>query len=268
MNHIRSFSEKCKRSDSTLRSYLKKEVSNTSDLNRSATGEDAGVNDVTKSLGLAGNNTNTTKTDVPNQENIILISDDLANPNDEILNTKSIENIFTCLQCREDFRKKEHIDIHICSILLNDVQNSLPTELGISESVHETKHPVSAQSVKETEIQNRVFISPPRAEYKCKNCGAGFVEQKSLNFHEKSKMCLKFRFTCEKCNRVFTNEKLLQIHKNENHPSEYGFQCKQCDKRFENDGQLHYHKQYHKKIKKHQCPQCDKGINYIYQIYK
>lgn len=247
MNNIHSFNEKCKRSDFTLRSYLKKGKSNTSDLNLPATGKDAVVKDVIKLFGPADDDTQTKKTDILNQENIILIGDELANSNDEILNTKSIENIFTCLQCREDFRNKEDINIHICSILLNEVPN-------------DTKHPVSAQSYRENEIQNRVFITPPRAEYKCKNCGAGFVEQKSLNFHEKSKMCLKFRFTCEKCNRVFTNEKLLQIHKNEDHPSEYELQCKQCDKRFENDGQLHYHKQYHKKMKKHQCPQCDKGI--------
>lgn len=130
----------------------------------------------------------------------------------------------------------------------------------------------------------------------CKECGSGFVNQRSLNVHVSRHA--NGLFKCETCQRIFDNNLKLKEHEkavhrgmNKRHKCDFCDQrfigviaksahmvkehglpvpeakCPACDKTFKNHKYLTTHKRtYHMMEKRHKCPECEKMFYSTHEV--
>lgn len=203
-----------------------------------------------------------------NPENTNLIA---ANP-PEIVDSSSLEikDKYECEKCKMEFVRKKNFENHILKYhndqeTADDEPLSKRLRLNLSRS-------------KETDNSKIELEENPEAK-KCKNCGALYLNEKSLRLHERRNACQQTSYECDVCKKIFTDQKLFTEHTT-THPQQQEeeiitksaeisqsndpdrkYPCDLCPKAFKMLSTLKDHRRVHTGDKPFTCSICNRGFS-------
>jgi uncharacterized Zn-finger protein len=174
---------------------------------------------------------------------------------------------FKCSVCEMEFVRKKNFDNHLRRFHNGENEKDSPDKKKLRLSL--VRGP-------DTELMKQELQENPEAK-KCKDCGALYLNEKSLKLHEKRNACRQETYECDVCKKIFTDQKLFTEH-TESHPQQHDqeqevqpplepadplkkFPCQICSKAFKMMSTLKDHMRTHTGDKPYVCSICNRGFS-------
>lgn len=253
LNKCFAFREKCVRTSSTLRAYLdlseddeavdepfsnEKRVTRQTKDNRKDEESKEGsyeeievtqemvdaaksemVLEMTDQMNILNPTSSNVKIQSQNDNELVFIIQELSGtsePNKEIQSSSPSElkgenNKLTCYTCKMEFVRKKNFDNHMKRFHSGEGEDDVAPE--------NKRLKLSLTRAAGGEQMKKNLVANPDAK-KCKNCGALYLNEKSLKLHEaRGNACKQESYACDVCNKIFTDQKLFTEH-TESHPQQ------------------------------------------------
>ena len=194
-------------------------------------------------------------------------SGEIDQEEEEVRQDSSLKRKFKCSTCEMEFVRKKNFDNH-----LRRFHN------GLNEKDSPDKKKIRFSLVRgpDTDQLKQELLENPEAK-KCKDCGALYLNEKSLKLHEKRNACKQEVYECNVCKKIFTDQKLFSDH-TESHPQQQEqeqevqkvtepidplkkFSCEVCSKSFKMMSTLKDHMRTHTGAKPFVCSICNRGFS-------
>lgn len=174
---------------------------------------------------------------------------------------------FKCTTCEMEFVRKKNFDNHLRKFHNGENEEIAPENKRLR---------LSLARGQDTEQLKQELQENPEAK-KCKDCGALYLNEKSLKLHEKRNACKQEVYECDVCKKIFTDQKLFTEH-TESHPQQQQeqdevkaaselvdptkkFPCTICSKSFKMMSTLKDHTRTHTGDKPYVCTICNRGFS-------
>ncbi|XP_055525753.1 zinc finger protein 431-like [Wyeomyia smithii] len=187
-------------------------------------------------------------------------------------------NPHVCSECNEEFKNYRLLYVHKQKVHQKNVPKSLREKqcetcklcrLRFAKGSELMEHIRSVHSEEEYPVLQcphcpKTFMLPTRlsvhklihsGRYACKECGAGHVDKKKLQYHMDLKHSDGRLYTCSDCPTTFTSLHQLTLH-TVLHTKGKQFQCEYCEKAFLRRFQLVIHTRIHTGEKPFECVGC------------
>lgn len=184
---------------------------------------------------------------------------------EEVRQDTELREKFKCGVCEMEFVRKKNFDNHLRRFHNGENETDAPDRKKLRLSL--VRGP-------DTEQLKQELLDNPEAK-KCKDCGALYLNEKSLKLHEKRNACRQETYECDVCKKIFTDQKLFTNH-TKSHPQQQEqeiqaviepadplkkFSCQECSKAFKMMSTLKDHMRTHTGDKPYVCSICNRGFS-------
>ncbi|XP_053698182.1 zinc finger protein 492-like [Sabethes cyaneus] len=166
-------------------------------------------------------------------------------------------NPHVCSECNEEFKNYRQLYNHKQEVHQNKIPKTIQSE---------TCKLCQIQFAKASELMTHIGIQHADEEYpvlKCPHCPKTFILALRLSTH---KIMHTDRYACKECGAGHIDKKKLQYHMDLKHPDGRVYACTNCSSTFTSLNQLNEHSVIHTKGKQYQCEFCTKSFLRRFQL--